>query len=112
MFLLQGFPFFGLIIPFANLLFPLFIWISKAGGNKINDAHGLKVINFHYTINLLLIISLLLFFPFLGINYFGIAAVFFFFFGIIFSTKNMMSALGSGTCKYPLLIPFLKPKNV
>lgn len=108
MLLLHGSPFFGLIIPFANVLFPLFIWISKAEDNKIYDAHGRAVINFHCTINLL-IISLLLFFPFPGINYFGTAAVFLF--GIIFSIKNMMSALGSGTCHYPLSIPFLKPKK-
>ncbi len=109
MLLLHGSPFFGLIIPFANVLFPLFIWISKAEDNKIYDAHGRAVINFHCTINLLLIISLLLFFPFPGINYFGTAAVFLF--GIFFSIKNMMSALGSGTYYYPLSIPFLKLKK-
>lgn len=110
MLLLHGSPFFGLIIPMANVLFPLFIWISKAEDNKIYDEHGRAVINFHCTINLLLIISLLLFFPFPGINYFGTAAVYLF--GIVFSLKNMMSALSSGTCNYPLSIPFLKPKKV
>ncbi len=110
MLMLHGSPFFGLIIPFANVLFPLFIWISKAEDNKIYDSHGRAVINFHCTINLLLIISLLLFFPLPGINFFGTAAVFLF--GIIFSIKNMMSALSSGICNYPLSIPFLKPKNV
>jgi uncharacterized Tic20 family protein len=107
---LHGSPFFGLIIPFANVLFPLFIWISKAQDNKVYDAHGRAVINFHCTINLLLILSLLLFFPFPGINYFGTAAVFLF--GIIISIKNLMSALDSGVYKYPLSIPFLKPKQV
>ncbi|WP_179022412.1 helix-turn-helix domain-containing protein [Winogradskyella forsetii] len=110
MLLLHGSPFFGLIIPMANVLFPLFIWISKAEDNKIYDEHGRAVINFHCTINLLLIISLLLFFPFPGFNYFGTAAVYLF--GIVLSLKNMMSALSSGTCNYPLSIPFLKPKNV
>ncbi len=109
MLLLHASPFFGLIIPFANVLFPLFIWMSKAEDNKIYDAHGRVVINFHCTINLLLIISLLLFFPFPGINFFGTAAVFLF--GIIISLKNVMSALGSGSCNYPLSIPFLKPKK-
>jgi len=109
MLLLHASPFFGLIIPFANVLFPLFIWMSKAEDNKIYDVHGRAVINFHCTINLLLLISLLLFFPFPGINYFGTAAVFLF--GIIISIKNVMSALGSGTCNYPLSIPFLKKIN-
>lgn len=110
MLLLHASPFFGLIIPFANVLFPLFIWMNKAEDNKIYDEHGRKVVNFHCTINLLLIISLLLFFPFPGINFFGTGAVFLF--GITFSIKNTMSALGLGTCYYPLSIPFLKPKNI
>ena len=59
--------FLGLIIPFANVLIPLFLWISKADDNKIYDAHGRAVVNFHCTINLLIIISLLLFFPFPGL---------------------------------------------
>lgn len=107
--MLHASPFFGLIIPFANVLFPLFTWISKAEDNKIYDAHGRAVINFHCTINLLIVVSLLLFFPFPGINFFGTAAVFLF--GIIFSLKNMMSALSTGKYYYPLSIPFLKPKK-
>ena len=108
MLLIHGSPFFGLIIPFANVLFPLFIWISKANDNKVYDEHGRAVVNFHCTINLLLIISLLLFFPFPGINFFGTGAVFLF--GLIFSIKNLMSSLSSGRYNYPLSIPFLKPK--
>lgn len=108
MMLLHGSPFFGLIIPFANVLIPLFLWISKAEDNKIYDEHGRAVINFHCTINLLLVISLLLFFPFPGHNFFVTGAVFLF--GVIFSIKNLMSALSSHTYYYPLSIPFLKPK--
>ncbi len=108
MLLFHGTPFIGLIIPFANVLIPLFLWISKAEDNKIYDAHGRAVVNFHCTINVLLIISLLLFFPFPGINFFGTAAVFLY--GIIVSIMNIMSALSSQTYNYPLSIPFLKPK--
>lgn len=109
MLLLHGSPFFGLIIPFANVIFPLFLWISKAEDNKIYDEHGRAVINFHCTLNLMLIISLLLFFPFPGYNFFVTAVVFLL--GIIFSIKNLMSALSSHTYYYPLSIPFLKPKT-
>ncbi|MFD2823190.1 DUF4870 domain-containing protein [Lacinutrix iliipiscaria] len=108
MLLLHASPFFGLIIPFANVLFPLFTWMGKAEDNKIYDTHGRAVVNFHCTINLMLIISLLLFFPFPGYNFIITGLVFLF--GIVFSLKNVMSALGSGTCNYPLSIPFLKPK--
>ena len=109
MLLLHGTPFIGLVIPFANIFIPLFIWISKANDNKIYDEHGRAVVNFHCTINLMIIISLLLFFFFPGFNFFGTAAVFLF--GIIVSIKNIMSALSNQTCKYYLSIPFLKPKK-
>lgn len=109
MLLLHGTPFMGLIIPFANVLIPLFIWISKAEDNKIYDKHGRAVVNFHCTINLFFIISLLLFFPFPGFNFFGTAVVLIF--GIIVSIKNIMSALSKQTCNYYLSIPFLKPKK-
>ena len=109
MLLLHGTPFVGLIIPFANVLIPLFIWISKAEDNKIYDAHGRAVVNFHGTINLLFIISLLLFFVVPGFNFFITGAVFLF--GIIVSLMNISSALNKQTCNYPLSIPFLKPKS-
>ncbi len=109
MLLLHGSPFFGLVIPFANVIFPLFIWINKAKKNKIYDEHGRAVINFHCTINLFVILSLLLFFPFPGFNFFGTAAVFLF--GIIVSIKNTMSALNSGKYYYPISIPFIGPRK-
>ena len=110
MLLLHGTPFVGLVIPFANVLIPLFIWISKAEDNKIYDDHGRAVVNFHGTINLLLIISLLLFFVLPGFNFFLTGAIFLY--GIIVSLMNISSALNKQTYNYPLSIPFLKPKSV
>jgi len=109
MLLLHGTPFVGLVIPFANVLIPLFIWISKAEDNKIYDDHGRAVVNFHGTINLLLIISLLLFFVLPGFNFFLTGAIFLY--GIIVGLMNISSALNKQTYNYPLSIPFLKPKK-
>lgn len=108
MLLLHATPFLGLIIPFGNILFPLFLWIHKATDNKTYDNHGRAVVNFHCSITLYFIISLLLFFPFPGMNFFLTAAVVLF--GIITTIVNIFSALSSGTYKYPLSIPFLKNK--
>ena len=108
--LLHGTPFLGLIIPFANILIPLFLWIHKAKDNKTYDKHGRAIVNFHCSITLYFIISLLLFFPFPGMNFFGTAAVVLF--GLITTFLNIMSALSKGTFNYPLSIPFLKPKSV
>lgn len=109
MLLIHGTPFLGLIIPFASVLVPLFIWISKADDNKIYDAHGRAVVNFHATIIVLIIVSLLLFFPFPGYNFFGTVAVVLY--GLIMSILNIMWAVDSHSFNYPLSIPFLKPKR-
>jgi len=108
MLLFHAIPFLGLIIPFGNILFPLFLWIHKANDNKIYDNHGRAVINFHCSINLYFIISLLLFFPFPGMNFFLTGAVVLF--GIITTIVNIFSALGDGTYKYPLSISFLNKR--
>lgn len=108
MLLLHGIPFLGLIIPFGNILFPLFLWIHKSNDNKTYEDHGRAVVNFHCSITLYFIISLLLFFPFPGYNFFltGLVVLF----GIVFTIKNIMSALSTGTYYYPLSISFLKKK--
>ena len=109
MLLIHGTPFFGLIFPFANVLLPLFIWVSKADDHKIYDEHGRAVVNFHGTLDILLILSLLLFFVLPGLNFIITGAIFLF--GIVVSLINISSALNKQTCKYPLSIPFLKPKR-
>lgn len=110
MLLLHGLPFFGFIIPFGNILFPLFLWIHKAEDNRIYDEHGRAVINFHCTVDLLIIFSLILFFVIPGYNFFGTGAVFLY--GLFFSIKSLMTALSAHQYYYPLSIPFLKPKSV
>lgn len=110
MLLLHATPFLGLIIPFGIILFPLFLWIHKANDNTVYDAHGRAVVNFHCSIALYFILSFVLFFVFPGYNFFVTGAVVLF--GIIVTVLNIMSALSSGTCKYPLSISFLKSRSV
>lgn len=109
MLLIHGTPFLGFIIPFANVMVPLFIWIAKAEDNAVYDAHGRAVVNFHATLNLLLIISLLLFFAIPGFNFFiSIALILY---GLLGTIVNLSKALNDQTCRYPLSIPFLKPRQ-
>ena len=109
MLLIHATPFLGLIIPFANVFIPLFIWVSKAEDNKVYDSHGRAVVNFHGTINIMFIISLLLFFLFPGFNFFITGAVLLY--GIVVSIINISSALSHQTCNYHLSISFLRPKK-
>ena len=68
MLLLHALPLLGLIIPFANIFVPTFLWIHKAEDNKVYDAHGRAIINFHGTITLLFLLSLLSFFVIPGLS--------------------------------------------
>ena len=109
MLLFHGTPFFGLIIPFASILFPLFLWIHKADDNKIYDQHGRAVVNFHGSIMLYFMCSLLLFFALPGYNFFITGAVVIF--SIVTTLYNISRALQTGSCKYPLSILFLNQKT-
>lgn len=109
MLLIHASPFFGFIIPLANVLFPLFTWMGKAEDNPIYDKHGRAVVNFYSSLNLYIILSLLLFFLIPGYNYFITAALILF--GIIIGIRNVFSSLSNGTCYYPLSLPFMKVKQ-
>lgn len=50
-------PLVGFIIPFANFIVPLFIWIYKKDDHPLYNSHGKAVANFHLTIILFYIAS-------------------------------------------------------
>lgn len=107
--LLHSTPFLGFIIPLANILFPLFLWIHKREDNKIYDNHGVKIINFQITIS---IIYLLSFIALLTIEKWG----FVFFvsvipFSVIVMIINVTTSINSQKSYYPLSIPFLKNRR-
>ncbi|MEQ6125351.1 helix-turn-helix domain-containing protein [Pseudotenacibaculum sp. MALMAid0570] len=106
MLLLHGIPFLGLIIPFGNILFPLFLWIHKADDNKVYDNHGRAVVNFQISVTLYLIASLISFFIIPGFNFFFTAGIVLF--TIIVMLRNISTSLSHGKCYYPLSISFLK----
>ena len=107
MLLFHGLPFLGLIIPFASILLPLFLWIHKAEDNKVYDAHGRAVVNFHSSVMLYIFCSLLLFFAFPGYNFFITGAIVIF--SVVTTFYNISRALQTGSYNYPLSILFLKP---
>lgn len=106
MLLLHGIPFLGFIIPFGNILFPLFLWIHKANDNKIYDYHGRAIINFQISVTLYLILSLISFFILPGFNFFFTAGIVLF--SIIVMLRNISTSLTRSKCYYPLSIPFFK----
>lgn len=104
--LLHSAPFVGFVIPFLNILFPLFIWIHKRDDNPLYDQHGRAVINFQIT---MMLVFALAFIALLTVQGYG----FFFFIAIIPYTIlvmliNVIAVLKTNKCYYPLSIPFLK----
>ena len=108
MLLLHGIPFLGFIIPFGNILFPLFLWIHKADDNKVYNNHGRAIVNFQISMTFYIILSLLSFFILPGFNFFITGGIILF--SIIVTIRNLSTALNKGTCYYPLSLPFLKKK--
>ena len=106
MLLLHGIPFLGFIIPFGNILFPLFLWIHKANDNKVYDSHGRAIVNFQISMTLYLILSLVSFFIIPGFNFFLTGGIVLF--TIIVMLRNLSTSLSHSKCYYPLSIPFLK----
>ena len=107
--LMHGTPLLGFVIPFCNVLFPLFLWIHKREDNALYDRHGVKIINFHITVLLLYILS---FVALLTIEKWG----FIIFIAVIpicilIVFANIIYAVQHHKCFYPLAVPFLMAKR-
>ena len=109
LFLFHSLPFLGFIIPLGNVFIPLIVWAVKSKDHELYNIHGKAIINFHCTINLLLLLSLLLFFVFPGYNYF--LAITIVLYGIIMSIINVLRTINHNTYVYPLSIPFISQKR-
>lgn len=107
--LLHGTPLLGFVLPFCNVLFPLFLWIHKREDNPLYDQHGIRVVNFQITALLLYILS---FVALLTVEKWG----FILFISVIplctlIILVNIIYAVKEHKCYYPLAIPFLKFKS-
>ncbi len=104
--LMHATPVLGAVLPLANILIPLFLWIHKREDNPLYDDHGRAVINFQITVTLffpiamaaLLTLETAGFFIFLGVILYFLIAV----------LTNIAMAVQKQRCYYPLSIPFLK----
>ncbi|MEM9361964.1 MAG: serine hydrolase [Bacteroidota bacterium] len=104
--LMHGTPLLGFILPFCNVLFPLFLWIHKRDDHTIYNQHGVRIVNFQITV---LIAYILSFIALLTIEKWG----FLIFISIIplcilVVIANIIYVVKDHKCYYPLAIPFLK----
>lgn len=100
-------PLAGIIFPFANVLIPLFLWISYRDKHVLYDVHGRISLNFQITITLLALISivlLVLYFPvgfplLIGVGLYAVTSC----------VINGIRALKNQLPKYYYFLRFLKP---
>ncbi|MBW1298683.1 serine hydrolase [Aquimarina litoralis] len=104
--LLHATPLLGLMIPFCNILVPVFLWIHKREDNKIYDIHGRAIINFQITMTILFVLSFIGLVTIEGIGFFLFITIIPF--SIIVTIVNIISVLNSKKIYYPLSIPFLR----
>ncbi len=107
--LLHGTPLLGFVLPFCNVLFPLFLWIHKREDNALYDRHGAKIVNFQITVLLLYVLS---FVALLTVEKWG----FIIFISVIpicilIVFANIIYAVQQHKCFYPFALPFLKSKS-
>jgi len=107
--LLHGTPLLGFVLPFCNVLFPLFLWIHKREDNVLYDRHGAKIVNFQITV---LVVYALAFVALLTVEKWGfIIFVSVIPLCILIVLANIIYAVKEYKCYYPLAIPFLKSKG-
>lgn len=104
--LMHATPVLGAVLPLANILIPLFLWIHKREDNPLYDDHGRAVINFQITITILFALALLALLTLEGAGFFIFLGVILYF--LITVLANIAMAVQKQRCYYPLSIPFLK----
>ncbi len=104
--LMHATPILGLVIPLCNIFFPLFLWIHKREDNKIYEIHGRAIVNFQITMTILFILSFIALLTIEGYGFFMFVIVIPY--TIIVSIINIISAMNSQKCYYPLSFPFLR----
>ncbi len=104
--LMHATPILGLVIPLCNILFPLFLWIHKREDNKRYEIHGRAIVNFQITMTVLFILSFIALLTIEGYGFFMFVIVIPY--AIIVSIINVISAMNSQKCYYPLSFPFLR----
>jgi len=102
--LMHSSPFVGFVMPFLNILCPLFIWIHKREDNPQYDVHGRAVINFQITMTLVYVLAFIALLSIEGIGFvFFIAVIPYTALVMLF---NVIAVTKRRKCYYPS-IPFL-----
>lgn len=109
-------PLIGLVLPLLHIFIPFFLWIHKKDDNPLYEEHGRKVINFHLSMCLYLILMVIFsfllghFFPYPN-NLASLILILIAFlvpFSILFILINTFKSVKNLSCYYPFSIAFFK----
>ncbi|HEB58961.1 MAG TPA: DUF4870 domain-containing protein [Gammaproteobacteria bacterium] len=96
--------FLGILIPLANVIAPLIIWLIKKDEMPFVDRHGREALNFQISMTIYFFVSFILMFVFIGwLLAFGLAI-----FGLVVTIIAAVKASSGEEWQYPLRIPFVQ----
>ena len=96
--------FLGLLIPLANIIAPLIIWLIKKDEMPFVDRHGREALNFQISMTIYFFVSFILMFVFIGwLLAFGLAI-----FELVVIIIAAVKASHGEEWQYPLRIPFVQ----
>ena len=98
----------GFIIPLANILIPLVIWLMKRDTSAFINHQAKEVLNFQITITVIILVLTLLFFTIIGSLPAIIGLVGIGFIDIIFPIIGAIKANEGEFYRYPLTQAFVK----
>jgi uncharacterized Tic20 family protein len=89
------------VVPLANILGPLVVWLIKKDEMPFVDSHGKEAINFQISVTIYTLVSGALVFC-AGIGFIGIVAVLIY--DLVFTILAAVSAANGKAYRYPLTI--------
>jgi len=97
----------GCVIPFANIIAPLIIWLTQKDKSNFVEEHGRESLNFQISVTLYAFIAGIL--TVIGIGVIILAGLGIF--NIIFLVIASINANDGNNYRYPFTIKFIKPKS-
>lgn len=94
----------GFVLPFANVLVPLVLWLMKKDTSAFVEAHGKEVVNFQITLTGILAVCTLLYLVLIGFMFHIIFVVF----AVVVTVLGAIKAQNGEGFRYPLTMRLVK----
>ncbi len=95
---------FDFVLPFANVLGPLIIWLIKRNESSFVDDQGREALNFQLTMTIAFVISVMLMFILIGFFFIMLFSVY----DLVMTIIAAVKANDGNKYRYPYIIRFIK----